>query len=288
VQTLKALVNTILAAVGAVLVVNLLGWALRTAETRPWTYALAAALVVAAFVTLRGAKSPSGPIFNRLPTLPRTPSDLSEYYSYERQSAGAYTYYEDVLSPVPAAPAPRPRSRSLLIRAVLATAIVLTAIAGLVLLLPWLVRSTITYNLTASGLLVFALMTVTLRPSVLKQQTWKTLSDVWLKLPSMSSFGIVAFGVLGFAGTFEGSIIRSGIAYSQVSTRMLVVLYICTVLLLVFAFLATTLGRILSREDSNVPVAMFALALSCAWLANLGAYTLFLDGVILSLYAHLA
>jgi hypothetical protein len=288
VQTLRALINTVAAAVGAVLFVNLLGWALRTAETRPWTYALAAALIVGVFVALRGRKPALGPTWDPDPTFQPSPNTVPEYEGWAKAHSTPTHGYYDVISPFPpVAPPPRPRSRPLAMRALAAACIVLGAIATFVLLLPWLVRSAISHNLTASALLVLALMALTIRPTVLRRQTWKTISDVWLKLPSVSSFGIMAFGVLGFVGTFESSFIRSGMAYSQVSTATLGMLYLGTVLLLGVAYLATTVGKASCGEDSNAPVVVFALALSCAWLANLGAYTLFLDGVILSLYAHL-
>jgi hypothetical protein len=287
VRTLQAFFKTAAAAVSAVLFVNLLGWALRTAETRPWTYAVAAALVIGAFVVLRGGKSAGGPILYPDLELPRAPSDPSEYYAWGRAPQGTHTYY-DVLVPPPVRPMPRLRSRSLTMRAVAAAGIVLGTIAALVLLLPWLVRSAVSYNLTASAFLVLALMAITLRPTVLRRQTWKTMSDIWLKFPSISSFGIMTFGVLGFVGTFENAFIRSGMAYSQVSPATLGRLYLGTVLLLGIAYLATTAGKASSGEDTNTPLWFFGPALTCAWLANLGAYTLFLDGVILSLYAHLA
>ncbi len=280
-QTVTALIRIAAAAISAVLFVNLLGWALRTAETRPWTYALAAALVVVAVIVLRGSKPALDPTLERGLPLPSGPTDISEHTEWA-QISSAYPYYADVLS----AP-PRARSRSLAVRALAAAGIVLGAIAGLFLLLPWLIRAAISYNLTASALLVLALMAITLRPNALRRQTWKTMSDIWLKLPSVSSFGIMTFGVLGFVGTFENAFIRSGMAYSQVSPATLGKLYIGTVLLLGIAYLATTAGKASSGEDTNTPLWFFAPALICAWLANLGAYTLFLDGVILSLYAHL-
>lgn len=134
-RTVIALVTTV-AAVGAVLLDNLLGWALTTAETRPWTYALAAALVVGALVVLRHRKSAVNPTLERDLSFPPGPTGISEHTEWTQISAASLPYYGDVLSPPP-----RTRSRSLALRAFAAAAIVLAAIAALFLLLPWMILS---------------------------------------------------------------------------------------------------------------------------------------------------
>jgi hypothetical protein len=307
-KTLLKVLHRLLVAAAAVVWVNGLGALLRLAETNVWQYASVIALVGATALVIRWRLVEPPRLSRRRsveysigPYLPRPPHGYEDVEAWTRGTSwGHDACYDEVQVRTSYSHAPFPTRLpssispysgfggwTRLIGGIVVLLVVGVALILFVMNLPRLVRGAAAYNLYTSCGLVLTLMIWTLRPAVLRQQTWKKLSDVWLKLPTLSAFGFMAFGVVAAVGTVEESLVRNGFAYSQVPLSTLGVIYALTVLLLVVAHLTTTVGKASASEESNVPLLMFVLAMGCAWVGTLGAYTLFVDGVILTLYAHL-
>lgn len=155
-------------------------------------------------------------------------------------------------------------------------------------LLGYAALAIIHYNFAVSLLLVLCLMGLVLLPPVFRRQTWKKLFDVWLKFPSMSSFAVMGFGVLGFTQDTPVPLVQIAMDQSQLPERHLVTVFLTAVGLIGLSYFMTSIGRAWGSEESQVPPPLFIAAFGSAWLANVAVYTLFIDGVILTLYAHLS
>lgn len=169
--------------------------------------------------------------------------------------------------------------------AIIAVAYVLGLVTfGLGLLL----RTVGHYDFVASALLVSGTLAVPLRPAARKLQCWKRLEDIWTKVPSTGSFGILTLGALETVAKADPRFSSFGLDRGQLTHKALGILFAVAVLAWVVGHLTTTAGRASAPDDdSRVPALMFFAAFSSLWLANVGIYTLFVDGIILTLRFHL-
>lgn len=127
---------------------------------------------------------------------------------------------------------------------------------------------------------------ICLRRRFLKNQTWKKISENWLKwqgIPAMSTGG---FGFVAMNDEISKPLLK--ITSDSIDIDFLVTTYICGIIIVAFAHLFVNIGKSISNsEDNNLPKKWFLPAFACAWTSNLILYALFFDSVLLTLHAHL-
>ena len=141
------------------------------------------------------------------------------------------------------------------------------------------------HSFLACALASFAILQFTLRRRVLKLQSWKKLSDVWLKLGGVTGLSLGGIGVLVSTELLK--------AVAQVSARspyvdrpFLAAAYFTIVGIFGLACFFTLTGRASAgNEDSSIPLKLFIPAFACAWLASAGFFTLFFNTLLLSMHA---
>lgn len=168
--------------------------------------------------------------------------------------------------------------------------VLVTGIFGLVLLLKWVVSCQIfvRYNfaLCMGGVLV--VLQFSLRKRILTNQTWKTLTDIWLKFAGVATLSVGGFGVIGLRPEMKTKFLQAILHSEYVNVRLMVSCYILTVVILGLSHLFVLLGKAATKdEDSNAPLAWFVPAFGTAWIANAGMYALFFHSILLTLHAHL-
>jgi hypothetical protein len=148
-------------------------------------------------------------------------------------------------------------------------------------------RLALKFDFAISFLLITATFLPTLRRSIISRQSWKKLNDTWLKWSGVSAAAVGGFGFVGTNKAIESSLLKLALDRSQVGLKVLVGSYLLVVLLLGVAALFKTVG-VASAVDENTyePLAWFAPAFGCAWLGNVGLFSLFLDSVMLTLASH--
>lgn len=144
-------------------------------------------------------------------------------------------------------------------------------------------------NFVVSLLLVLIPLLSTLRPSVLRRQTWKMLADEWAKWSGVSALSVGGLGFIGLMPKQRAVLLPLAVLRSQLPEGTLVGLYIAFVLIAGMASLLRLVGRASAiTEDSWQPIGWFVPSFALYWIANLGMFTLFTNGVILTLMAHVA
>jgi hypothetical protein len=165
---------------------------------------------------------------------------------------------------------------------------ILTVVFSFLALLPALIAPIRAYNFVLSATAVVTAMAwLTLRAESLKQETWKTLNENYLKIPSFSAVAAMGFGSVGLTEWLQGPMVQSGIRFSQVGARTLGLVFLFMFTCVVLASFIARFGRGPAKEESHVPVHMFVAAFAFAWIANVGFWTLLLDGILLTAAAHI-
>jgi hypothetical protein len=105
--------------------------------------------------------------------------------------------------------------------------------------------------------------------------------DPWLKLPALSSFAVAGFGAFNFLSTTTP--LPDMMLYSQVTNAQLGATFVASVGCVGLAHLGALVGRASAHDEStNIPLLIFSACLGLAWLGNVGIYTSFLNGVIVT------
>jgi hypothetical protein len=170
---------------------------------------------------------------------------------------------------------------------ILLVIIVLSGVLILAKLIAPVLRLALKFDFALSLLLVIATFLPTLRMSIISRQSWKKLNETWLKWSGVSAAAVGGFGFVGTNKVIESSLLKLALDRSQVGLKVLVGSYLLVVLLLGVAALFKTVG-VASAVDENTyePLAWFAPAFGCAWLGNVGLFSLFLDSVVLTMASH--
>ena len=143
-------------------------------------------------------------------------------------------------------------------------------------------------NFILSLTFVLALLQLTLRRKFLKKQTWKKISDSWLKWTGVSALSVGGFGLIANNKETVGHLLKISSDSEFVNMNLLTTTYLLVILFLGLAHLLTQIGKANSdQEESSTPLALFIPAFILTWLSNLGSYSLFINGIILTLHAHL-
>ena len=143
-------------------------------------------------------------------------------------------------------------------------------------------------NFILSLIFVLALLQLTLRKKFLKKQTWKKISDSWLKWSGVSALSVGGFGLIAKNKEIAGNLLKITSNSEFVNMNLLTTIYILVILFFGLAHLLTQIGKANSDlEESSTPLALFIPAFILTWLSNLGSYSLFINGIILTLHAHL-
>jgi hypothetical protein len=144
------------------------------------------------------------------------------------------------------------------------------------------------HSLFLSFLFVLSLLQFTIRKKVLRNQTWKKVSDNWLKWSGVSALSVGGFGFIATSESNTKRLLQITSSEKFVDMELLTTIYILSIIAVGLAFLFTLLGKShATSEDDYKPVSLFAPAFLFAWLSNLGLYSLFFDSLILTMNAHL-
>lgn len=142
------------------------------------------------------------------------------------------------------------------------------------------------YDFGLSVLLTTLVFLPTLRKRILCRQSWKKLGETWLKWSGVSAVAVGGFGFVGVNAAVQ-PLLQLALDRSQVGAKVLVGIYLFVVLLLGLAALFKTAGAASTEDESTYhPLTWFVPAFGCAWLGNVGLFSLFLDSVVLTLVAH--
>lgn len=144
-------------------------------------------------------------------------------------------------------------------------------------------------NLLLIFIVVLALLQFAVRKHIILNQSWKKLSDVWLKFTGIPAISVGGFGVVGLVPELKNRIVKIVLNAEYVNLKLMASVYIITIIILGLAYLLLLLGRsISSDEDSNAPMKWFIPTFCLIWIGNLGIYTVFFDCIFLTLHAHIS
>ncbi len=142
------------------------------------------------------------------------------------------------------------------------------------------------HNLLFTAILVFAILQFTLRKSRYENQSWKKLTDVWLKLTSVSTLSTGGFGLLGLQ--LKDTLYAQLLKADFVDIGFLGVSYVIVVLFVGTAHLLITVGKASSSDEySREPKEWFVPSYATVWIGCFGMHTLFFNGLFLTLYAYM-
>ena len=142
------------------------------------------------------------------------------------------------------------------------------------------------HNLIFTAVLVFAILQFTLRKSRYENQSWKKLTDVWLKLTSVSTLSTGGFGLLGLQ--LKDTLYAQLLKADFVDIGFLGISYLIVVLFVGTAHLLITVGKSSSSDhDSREPKGWFVPSYATVWIGCFGMHTLFFNGLFLTLYAYM-
>lgn len=142
------------------------------------------------------------------------------------------------------------------------------------------------HNLLFTAILIFAILQFTLRKSRYKNQSWKKLTDVWLKLTQVSTLSTGGFGLLGLE--LKDTLYAPLLKADFVDIGFLGVSYAIVVLFVGTAHLLITVGKASSNDDdSREPKEWFVPSYATVWIGCFGMHTLFFNGLFLTLYAYM-
>jgi len=130
--------------------------------------------------------------------------------------------------------------------------------------------------------------TPSLRPSILKRQTWKKLKDNWLNWWSNRVWAALTL-------LLEGSVPNLNIKIKmamQISQFDITTLYFILFISFLANFIASQLHQVGAasaiNEESNIPTIYFFPSLILAMISNLGTSSLFWNGAVLTFYAYVS
>jgi len=184
---------------------------------------------------------------------------------------------------------PPPRYPSAVIRRPLERAIPYVAA---LLILAWMAAlhhqgKLFSQNFAISVALVTPLFLFTLRRSALRSQSWRKLSDVWLKWGGITMLSVGGFGFIGLTDAWKLKLLALALSHSQMPLGVLSLVYISVIAALGFAQLLTMLGKAQTQSDEGrEPLPFFVAAFAMAWIGDLGLSVLFANSVILTIWAH--
>ena len=142
------------------------------------------------------------------------------------------------------------------------------------------------HNLFFTAILIFTIFQFTLRKSRYKNQSWKKLTDVWLKLTQVSTLSTGGFGLLGLE--LKDTLYAQLLKADFVDIGFLGVSYVIVLLFVGTAHLLITVGKASSTDDdSREPKGWFVPSYATVWIGCFGMHTLFFNGLFLTLYAYL-
>jgi hypothetical protein len=215
------------------------------------------------------------------------------YQDYAARSGKRRGWQHGYRRPRRIAPSPKPKHHFV---SLMATLVLLGIVAVLVAwavwhAAPWVINQFLRHNFSASFISVFIVMATTLRVAVLRAMSWRRLKELWLSMPGISSvLATAGFGGLSFknvAGSLGLRALRLDL--SELPAGALIACFLAVVALFGFAHLMSRVGRALTDDDrSHNPIAYFAPAYGSAWIANLGAFALFFNGLLITVYTYLS
>jgi hypothetical protein len=141
------------------------------------------------------------------------------------------------------------------------------------------------HSFLACMLVSVAILQLTLRRPVLRLQTWKKLSDVWLKLGGATGLSLGAIGVLVSTDVLK-KVTEASVRSPYVDQPFLIAAYFVVLALFGFAWILTVTGRASAASDeSGLPRSLFVPAFAVTWLACAGVFALFFDALLLGMHA---
>lgn len=141
------------------------------------------------------------------------------------------------------------------------------------------------HSFLACTLVSVAILQFTLRGPVLRLQTWKKLSDVWLKLGGATGLSLGAIGVLVSTDVLK-KVTEASVKSPYVNQPFLITAYFVVLALFGFAWILTITGRASAASDeTGLPRTLFVPAFAVTWLACAGFFALFFDTLLLGMHA---
>ena len=126
---------------------------------------------------------------------------------------------------------------------------------------------------------------VVLRPRIIKAFTWKRLSDVWLRIPSIPAISLGGLVFIKESKLVDADIIGFGVSTGYVNLHWFLFTYLIAIAVLFVGIITSRVGRtIASVDDSNIPWLAFLVAFLSSWLANVLMFGLLCDGVLLAFH----
>jgi hypothetical protein len=145
------------------------------------------------------------------------------------------------------------------------------------------------YNLEFSFLIVLFILQFSLRRRILKNQTWKKLSEIWLKFSGIAGLAVGGFGFIGLVPEIKNKLLKITLSSGYANVRLIVLFYIITLMVMLLSRLFVLMGKTTADdENTNIPLSWFVPAFITAWIANIGIYSLLIDSVVLTFHAHLS
>lgn len=142
------------------------------------------------------------------------------------------------------------------------------------------------HNFAISLAGVTVLLMFTVRPRVYQLQTWKLLTDPWLKWSGVATISIGGFRLISSNDALQSKLLNIAMAKSQLSPELFASAHSVVVFITGLAVLLTLIGRVSSQNvESKDPSYWFVPAFLCVWLSAVGNFTLFFDGTLLTFLA---
>ena len=126
-----------------------------------------------------------------------------------------------------------------------------------------------------------------LRREVILRQDWETLRDPWLKWTSVPALGVAGFGIVGLLLEER---MKPLVAFSATVIDVSLLMYVSLLAMVMLGFgmmLSLIGGTKAPSPKTNAPMHWFVPAFLCSWLGNVALYSLLLDGIFLTFYAHM-
>lgn len=146
----------------------------------------------------------------------------------------------------------------------------------------------IVHNLLSSFLFVLIFLQFTLRKHILVKQTWKKITEIWLKWTGVSALSVGGFGFIANNDAVNKYLLNITVSSPIVDMKLMITLYFTTVIVTFIALLLTHIGRISSdSEDTAKPLKWFVPAFILSWISFFTLSSLLCCSLLLTFHAHL-